>query len=70
MSLQPRLFADYAATPTRRERSAIRAHWKNLSPSLFELDNQRLELLADCPVCGSLQHRADECPHGTAPTLL
>lgn len=69
MSLQPRLFADYAATPTARERSAIRAHWDSLAPTLFEQEAAG-RIGPGCPVCGSTEHRGDACPHGTAPDLF
>lgn len=66
MTLQPRLLADFAATPTRTERAAVRAHWRNASPSLFDAEPANPE--PACPVCAG-PHAEPDCPHGTAPTF-
>lgn len=62
----PRLFPDFAAAPTAAERRATRHHWQNAPPTLFELTESNA---AACPVCAG-DHPADDCPHGTAPTLI
>ena len=69
MTLQPRLLADYAAAPTRRERAAVRRHWADASPSLFDDDHQPDDRPSECPVCGSYDHPATACMHGTALTF-
>jgi hypothetical protein len=51
---------------TSSERSDARRYWSNQSSTLFELDPEPAPV---CPVCNN-EHRADQCPHGTAPDLF
>lgn len=61
-----RLFPDFAAVPTARERAAAR--WANTSAQL-SLSIDDVALADDrCPVCSG-EHAEHDCPHGTAPTL-
>lgn len=70
---QPRLLADYAAAPTRRERTGARTYWRNQQTDLFaapiEHEHQADER-TPCPVCASTEHDEQQCPHGAAPTLI
>jgi hypothetical protein len=69
---QPRLLADFAAAPTKRERRGARTYWRAAQCDLFAepaADPEPHELPA-CAVCASTTHEAGACPHGTAPTLL
>jgi hypothetical protein len=71
---QPRMFADYAAVPTRRERTGARRYWQAAQADMFaesiEHEHQADEPAPPCPVCASTEHDADACPHGTAPALF
>jgi hypothetical protein len=68
---QPRMFADFAAVPTRRERAGARGYWRAAQGDMFAAPVADLVPVADgCPVCASIEHDADACPHGTAPALF
>ena len=66
---QPRLLADYAATPTRTERAGARR--VNRAAQLGMFDPIDRDHLADdptptpCAACAG-DHETDRCPHGTA----
>ena len=65
MTDQPRLFADYAALPTARDRALRRTNAERHQTTMFDT----IEPDADaCPVCTGPHPEAD-CDHGTAPTL-
>lgn len=66
-SNQPRLFADYAANPTRREREIDKLRAMRNAPTMFDLDTPKPA--APCPVCAGA-HIVTDCPHGTAPTMI
>lgn len=71
---QPRLLPDYAAVPTRRERTHARATNRAAQLGMFDQFADDLVALADeqhapCAVCASAEHVTDACQHGTAPTL-
>jgi hypothetical protein len=70
---QPRMFADFAAVPTRRERAGARGYWRAAQTDLFaepiEHEHQADEPAPSCPVCAGA-HPVEECPHGTAPALF
>jgi len=71
---QPRLLADYAAVPTKRERNAARRENRAAQGDLFARFADDIVALADdvhaerCPVCAG-EHAEAQCPHGTAPAL-
>lgn len=65
MSNQPRLFADYAANPTRREREIDKLRAMRNQPTIFDLEPDTPK---PCPVCAG-DHPEADCTHGTAPTL-
>lgn len=69
---QPRLLADYAAVPTKRERNAARKENRAAQGDLFAIgdDHQADDPIAPltCAVCAG-QHATTRCPHGTAPSL-
>ena len=67
MSQQPRLFADYAANPTRREREIDKLRAMRNAPTIFDLEVPAPKPAESCPVCAG--DHAEPCPHGTAPTL-
>lgn len=62
----PRLFPDYAAAPTPRERAAARAEAERCQGSLFSVPDDRLPVHA-CPVCAG--DHAGPCAGGEAVTL-
>lgn len=64
MTLQPRLLPDFAAVPTRRERAAVRAHWRDLQSGMFDTDDDDPE--PTCPGCAG-SHTLDACPHHCEP---
>lgn len=66
----PRLFADYAASPSPAERRAFRKWNRADQGSLFAAPVDVDRCAGVCPVCASADHAADVCPHGTAGTLL
>ena len=65
---QPRLFADYAANPTRREREIDKLRAMRNQPTIFDLEAPAPKPDA-CPVCTG-DHAEADCTHGTAPTLI
>lgn len=67
---QPRLLADYAAAPTRRERAGTRTYWRAAQTDLFAAPIEPEHRADACPVCASTEHTAEQCPHGTAPALF
>lgn len=68
---QPRLLADYAAAPTRAERGGARRYWRAAQTDLFAIDDEhQADEPTPCPVCASVEHGPEECPHGTAPALF
>ena len=75
---QPRLLADYAAAPTRRERTGTRRYWQAAQGDMFARFADDLVALADdvhaertpCAVCASVDHVTDACPHGAAVELF
>jgi hypothetical protein len=64
---QPRLFADYAANPTRREREIDKLRAMRNQPTIFDLEPDTEP--EACPVCAG-PHDETDCPHGTAPSLI
>lgn len=71
---QPRLLADYAATPTRTERAGARRHWRQAQTDLFaapacDADCTCRGEVAACACCGSPNHSTAACPHGQALAL-
>ena len=65
---QPRLFADYAALPTARDRALLRENNARHQLDMFENPKPEPRPDTDCAVCGG-KHIVTDCPHGTAPTL-
>ena len=65
---QPRLLADFAATPTRTERVGARRYWQQQQSSLLDLTAEPTP--SPCACCSSTEHTADRCPHGDALTLI
>jgi hypothetical protein len=68
MSAQPRLFADYATNPTRREREIDKLRAMRNQPTIFDLEPATAPEPEACPVCAG-DHPEADCTHGTAPTL-
>jgi hypothetical protein len=66
---QPRLLADYAAAPTRRERAGARSYWRAAQGDLLAAPIEQEHQADACPVCGG-EHPEHECPHGVAPALF
>lgn len=63
---QPRLFPDMAAAPTPRERRSARLAASAAQGSLFDLSTPTAP---SCAVCSG-EHDTDQCPHGSAPSLI
>lgn len=68
MTDQPRLFADYAALPTARDRALRRANAERHQLELLTPELAEPRPATACPVCAGV-HIATDCPHGTAPEL-
>lgn len=64
---QPRLLADYAASPSPAERRAFKSWHRGQQSSLFA---DPATLAGCCPVCASPDHPEADCPHGTAGRLI
>lgn len=67
---QPRLFPDYAAAPTPRERAAARAENRAAQHSLFGIAAPA-NIIAAAPICHVCAgtHHTDDCTTGTAAAL-
>jgi hypothetical protein len=67
-----RLFPDFAAVPTARERRSSRTYWRSAQVDLFatpaELVTQALADALACPVCAG--DHAGPCQLGEAPALF
>jgi hypothetical protein len=67
------MFADFAAVPTRRERTGARRYWQAAQADMFAAPIEH-EHQADagpsCAVCTSTEHDAEACPHGVAVELF
>lgn len=60
---QPRLLADFAAVPTRKERAGTRRYWQTAQTGL---DLFAPATSTACACCGSESHASTDCPHGEA----
>lgn len=63
---QPRMFADFAAVPTRTERRGARRYWQTAQTSItFDAGPEEHER-TPCAACASAEHETDACPHAVA----